>query len=276
MGHSLFALPILSTAIVSFGLEVNVVHKGKHCQYEWESEQQKEDAISSGAYSSYMSIFIDAKRVNNGRVFVTAPREIDPSSPATLATVTDKTGSRSPLLHPYLSCVKIEFLLSLQIQCNHIVILDNGKIEFDQICNPIFIADIQGSGLYYASLSKNKIYKVKIKMLLKCPNKKEANEHVIFYSNVQNYYFNVVKRNINYKVILAQDSKKLQFISGLKYSSYWDQLTYFSDRYQRFVLGTVNLNEIHFRYMEMDLVAYAKKTDLFSKTKTTKSLFSIF
>ena len=63
MGHSLFALPILSTAILSFGLEINVVHK--HCQYEWESEQQKENAISSGAYSSYMSIFIDAKRVNS-------------------------------------------------------------------------------------------------------------------------------------------------------------------------------------------------------------------
>jgi len=61
MGHSLFVLPILFTAIVSFGLEVNIVHKWKHCQYE--SEQQKEDAIS--AYSSYMSIFIDAKRVNS-------------------------------------------------------------------------------------------------------------------------------------------------------------------------------------------------------------------
>ncbi|KAG5322750.1 MRJP1 protein, partial [Acromyrmex heyeri] len=402
MGHSLFALPILSTAIVSFGLEVNVVHKWKHCQYDWESEQQKEDAINSGAYSSYMSIFIDAKRVNNGRVFVTAPREIDPSSPATLATVTDKTGSRSPLLHPYLSCKiqEIEFLLSLQIQCNHIIILDNGKIGFDQICNPkllifnlkndtlvkiiyipldiatnrtgaghlatpivyypktckrfldemiIFIADIQDSGLivydsskksiyriesdfmnrrdvivsvagqnftytgdlYYASLSKNKIYKVKIKMLLKCPNKKEANknsklvkrianpilsittaEHVIFYSNVQNmsilgtniykksdenmYYFNAVKRNINYKVVFAQDSKKLQFISGLKYSSYWDQLTYFSDRYQRFVLGTVNLNEIHFRYMEMDLVAYAKKQICFLKPRLPSLCFQYF
>ncbi|KYN19177.1 PREDICTED: major royal jelly protein 4-like [Trachymyrmex cornetzi] len=108
MKHSLFALSILSMAIVSFGLEINDAHKWKHCQYEWESEQQKKNAISSGAYRSYMSIFIDAKRVNNGRVFVTAPREIDPSSPATLATVTDKTGSGSPLLHPYLPCVSAQ------------------------------------------------------------------------------------------------------------------------------------------------------------------------
>lgn len=59
--------------------------------------------------------------------------------------------------------------------------------------------------LYYASLSGNEIYKIKIKTLLKCPNKEEANknsklvkrianpilpmaaaEHVVFYSNVQN------------------------------------------------------------------------------------------
>ncbi|XP_018310274.1 major royal jelly protein 4-like [Mycetomoellerius zeteki] len=108
MGHSLFALPILSMAIVSFGFEVNVVHKWKYCQYEWKSEQRKEDAISSGAYSSYMSMFINAEKANNGRVFVTTSREIDPSSPATLVTVTDKKGSGSPLLHPYLSCVSAE------------------------------------------------------------------------------------------------------------------------------------------------------------------------
>ncbi|KYN02115.1 PREDICTED: major royal jelly protein 4-like [Cyphomyrmex costatus] len=104
MEYSLFALLILSMAIVS-GFELNVVHKWKYYEYEWKSEQQKEDATSSGVYNSYMSMCIDADKANNGRVFVTVPREIDLGSPVTLATVTDMTGSRSPLLHPYLSCV---------------------------------------------------------------------------------------------------------------------------------------------------------------------------
>ncbi|KYN19178.1 Major royal jelly protein 5 [Trachymyrmex cornetzi] len=305
MGHSLFAMLILSTAIVSFGLKVNVVHKWKYCEYEWESEQQKEDAINS-TYDPYMCVLIDADKAEDGRVFVTARRELGPSAPATLATVTHKTGPGGPLLRPYPNwswhnssciCNGIVNVYRMHIQCNHIVILDNGKIGSDQICNPkllifnlkndtlvkiiyipldiatdrtgaghlatpivyypktckqfldemiVFISDNQGSGLivydsskksickiesdfmksadvivsvagqnftytggtlnlYYASISGNKIYKIKIKTLLKCPNKKEANknsklvkrianpilpiaaaEHVIFYSNVQN------------------------------------------------------------------------------------------
>ncbi|XP_018310275.1 major royal jelly protein 3 [Mycetomoellerius zeteki] len=405
MGHSLFAMLILSTTIVSFGLKVNVVHKWKYCEYEWESEQQKEDAINSCTYDPYMCVLIDADKAEDGRVFVTARRELGLGAPATVATVTHKTGPGGPLLRPYpdwswhnssCTCNGIVNVYRVHIQCNHIVILDNGKIGSDQICNPkllifnlkndtlvktiyipldiatnrtgaghlatpfvyypetckrfldemiVFITDILGSGLivydsskksicriesdfmksadvifsvagqnfiytggilsltvlgddlYYASLSGNEIYKIKIKTLLKCPNKEEANknsklvkrianpilpmaaaEHVVFYSNVQNMSIlgtNIYKKSDGNTVVLAQDSKKLQFLSGLKYSSYWDQLTYFSNRYQRFVLGTVNLNEIHFRYMEMDLADIREKTDLFSKTKS-ESLFSIF
>jgi len=40
-------------AIVSFGIEVNVVHEWKYCEYEWDSQEQKEDVINSGAFNAY-------------------------------------------------------------------------------------------------------------------------------------------------------------------------------------------------------------------------------
>ncbi|XP_018396172.1 PREDICTED: major royal jelly protein 2-like [Cyphomyrmex costatus] len=394
MEHSLFAMLILSMAIVSFGIKINVVHKWRYCEYEWESKQQKKDAINSGIYDPYTCVLIDADKAKDGRIFVTAPRELGPGTPATVATVTNKTGPGGPLLRPYPDwswhnnsciCDGIVNVYRLHIQCNYIVLLDNGKIGSDLICNPkllifnleddtlvkiiyipldiatnrtgagylitpivyypktckrfldemiVFMADSQGSGLivydsctkrmcrvesdsmksadvifsvvgenftytggilsltvlgsdlYYASLSGNEIYKIKIKTLLGCPNKEEANkeskfvklvakpilpmaavENAIFYSDVQGTSLlgtNVEKSGEN-TAIISQDSKKLQIISGLKYSSYWDQLTYISDRYQRFVLGTVNLDEIHFRYIEMDITDIREKTDLFSK-----------
>jgi len=42
--------------------------------------------------------------------------------------------------------------------------------------------------LYHTSLSENKIYKIKIKTLLKYPNKKEANKNSKLVKRIANQY----------------------------------------------------------------------------------------
>ncbi|XP_011066321.1 PREDICTED: uncharacterized protein LOC105153272 [Acromyrmex echinatior] len=125
---------------------------------------------------------------------------------------------------------------------------------------------------------------MKIKSLLKCPNIEEANKktkiaikipsdsgqiasagHSIFYSDSDGNAIlgtNVFQKSGKNTVILAQDDKKLQAISSLKTSYYWNKLIGLSDRYHRYVLGTVNLNEVNIRYFEMDLAKIQKKMDL--------------
>lgn len=50
--------------IISFGIEVNVVHEWKYCEYEWDSQEQKENAINSGAFDPYTCCFFDAAKSN--------------------------------------------------------------------------------------------------------------------------------------------------------------------------------------------------------------------
>jgi len=60
-------------------------------------------------------------------------------------------------------------------------------------------------------------------------------------------------------VLLAQDSEKLQAISSLKVSNYWNVLAGISDKYHLFALNKVNLNRINFIYFEMDMTEVQKK-----------------
>jgi len=60
-------------------------------------------------------------------------------------------------------------------------------------------------------------------------------------------------------VILAQNDKKLQAVSSLKASYYWNKLIGLSDRFHRFVLGTVNLNEVNIHCFKMDDLAEVQK-----------------
>jgi len=64
MRHSIFILIILSTAIVSFGIEVNVEYKWKHCEYEWENQLQQKNAINSGSFDPYLCPFFDAAKAD--------------------------------------------------------------------------------------------------------------------------------------------------------------------------------------------------------------------
>ncbi|KYN38588.1 Major royal jelly protein 5 [Trachymyrmex septentrionalis] len=239
-------------AIVSFGIEVNVVHEWKYCEYEWDSQEQKEDAINSGAFNPYTCSFFGMTKANDGRIFITMPKFFAPNMPATLATVTNKIGPGGPLLRPYpnWSWYNSSCTCDGIIQCNYIFVLDSGTIITDQVCNPkllifdlendtlvktiyipldiafnrtgsgllaetlVFIADSGSYGLvvydsskkrmcrvesdymkptdtsfsvadknftleydfYYTVMSGKEIYKISIKTLLKCPNKKKANK----------------------------------------------------------------------------------------------------
>ncbi|XP_018304160.1 major royal jelly protein 3 isoform X2 [Mycetomoellerius zeteki] len=383
MEHSLFIILILSMVIISFGIEVNVVHEWKYCEYEWDSQEQKENAINSGAFDPYTCCFFDAAKSNDGRIFITMSKFFGPNVPATLVTVTNMIGPGGPLLRPYpdwswhnrsCMCDGIVNVIRVHIQCNYIFVLDIGTIVTDQVCNPkllifnlkddtlvktiyipidiatnktgsgllimplvyipngkctqfldemiVFMADSEGYGLvvynsftksmcriesdymkptdtsfsiagknftyvggifsmtiidddlYFAAVSGNKIYKIKIKYLLKCPNEKEANKQTrlvkklssqtidltsagqsIFYSDFR--AMSILRTNVhticnlNKTEILAQDSEKFQSVSSMKISSNECQLKCISDRFQHY--PTFNTNEINFRYFKIDL-----------------------
>ncbi|KAG5347378.1 MRJP4 protein, partial [Acromyrmex charruanus] len=158
MKYSLCILIILSTAIVSFGVELNVVHEWKYCEYEWKNQQQKENAINSKSYDPYLCFFFDAIKADDGRVFISTPKYFDHGVPASLATVTNATGPGGPLLRPYpdwswhnntsCMCDGIVNVHRIYIKCNHIFVLDSGEVGLKQICNPkLLIFDLKDDTL---------------------------------------------------------------------------------------------------------------------------------
>ncbi|KAG5320206.1 MRJP1 protein, partial [Pseudoatta argentina] len=360
-GIFFISLLILSMAIMNFGLEVNVIYEWKYAEFEWESQEQKETAINSGTYNPNTSLLVDATKADDGRLFITATNVFGPGSPATLTTINNKTGLGGPILRPYPdwswhngSCIwdGIVNVYRIDIQCNHIIVLDCGKIGLRQICNPkllifnlkddtlvktihllldfatnrtgsgllitplvyipgkctqflnkmlIFVSDSGGSGLvmydssrkrmcriesdymkptdtsfsiagdnfmfeggvtsltslamvklYYVSISGKEIYKIKIETLLECPNKKAANKHSELVTKLSSQTVVIKKSNKN-TVELAQDDEKFQAIISMKSSYYWDKMTFMSNRFQKYVLNTLNLSDTNFRYFEMNL-----------------------
>ncbi|KYM97325.1 Major royal jelly protein 3 [Cyphomyrmex costatus] len=130
--------------IEGFGIKVNYIYKWKYADFTWESNEQKEDAINSGTYNRSAFPLYDVDKAEDGRIFITASRELGPGAPATLATVTDEIGPGGPLLRPYpdwswhnsCTCDGIVSVIRVYIRCNHIFVLDSGTIGPDQICNP--------------------------------------------------------------------------------------------------------------------------------------------
>ncbi|KYM97327.1 Major royal jelly protein 5 [Cyphomyrmex costatus] len=131
--------------IASFGIKVNYIYEWKYADYIWESNEQKEDAINSGTYNRSTCMLFDVDKAKDGRIFVTASNELGPGAPATLATITDEIGPGGPLLQPYpdwswhnsnCTCDGIVSVIRVHIRCNHIFVLDSGRIGPDQICNP--------------------------------------------------------------------------------------------------------------------------------------------
>ncbi|XP_071634769.1 major royal jelly protein 3-like [Temnothorax longispinosus] len=410
MKYSLFALLILVMAIMSReNVEVKYIYEWKYAAYAWQSQEQMEVAVASGNYNPKKCLLYDASKADDGRVFITIPREMGPGSPATLATVTDVMGTGGPLLSPYPNwswhtsrcmCDGIVNVHRTHIRCNHLFVLDNGKIGLDQICDPkllifnleddtliktihipielatnqtgfgllvtplvyvpgncsrfldemiVFIADMQGSGLvvydastkrmcrvesdymkptstfvsvanenftyvggifsmtiiyddlYYAAVSGKEIYKIKMKTLLECPNKEQANKqskvviklsslsgqiastgHAILYSDSLTMSIlgtNVCTKSNKNTVVLAQDFEKLQTVCSLKVSYFFNEVTGLSNRFQRQVLGTMDIYEINFRYFTMNLsevqneIFRSAKGDMISPTTTNDNFW---
>ncbi|XP_011065388.1 PREDICTED: major royal jelly protein 3-like [Acromyrmex echinatior] len=374
MGHPLFALLILSMVIVSFGDKVKNIYTWKFPEFEWLSKEQEEDAIRSGIYNPSNCVFHDANEAEDGRIFITVPNMKARASPASLTTVTNKTGLGGPILRPYpdwnwhnSSCDGIINVYRIDIRCNHLFVMDNGKIGTDQICNPkllifnlkgdrlvknihipiadkmgllvtplvyipnetcmqfldkmiVFMTDAGDSSLvvynsftnsmcrvesdymkptdtsisiagenftyvggiysitvlnddlYFHPISGKEIYKIKIKNLLKCPNKEKANEQIqlikklssqtavltsagqsIFYSDSRAMSILRMKKSdkIYETEILAQDSEKFQGVSSMKISKNGCQLKCISDRFQLYALDKLNINETNFRYFKI-------------------------
>ncbi|EGI70055.1 Major royal jelly protein 3 [Acromyrmex echinatior] len=244
-------LLILWMTTATFGIKVNYIYEWKYVDYIWESNEQKEDAIKSGTYNRSACTLLDADKAKDGRIFVTVTKELGFGAPATLTTVTNETGPGGPLLRPYpnWSWHNSDHMCDGMIRCNHIFVLDSGKIGLDYICNPkLLIFNLKDDTLVKTiyipfDIANNATgFGLLLEPFVYIPKKCTQFLHKMI-------------------VILAQDDKKLQAISSLKTSYYWNKLIGLSDRYHRYVLGTVNLNEVNIRYFEMDLAKIQKKMD---------------
>ncbi|KAL0113838.1 hypothetical protein PUN28_011281 [Cardiocondyla obscurior] len=97
-----YLLLILVSAIVALGdVKLNVVFKWNYANFTWESREQMQAAVDSGNYSPLRSLMYDATKADDGRVFITLPKEFGPGTPATLATVSNIEGPGGLLLSPY-------------------------------------------------------------------------------------------------------------------------------------------------------------------------------
>ncbi|XP_028045780.1 major royal jelly protein 1 [Monomorium pharaonis] len=148
MKHFLLIISILSMAMISFG-KLLLEYEWKYLDLLWESPQQKQEAINSGRYNASAAFFYDVDKALDGRIFITAVR--DKGIPVSVLTITDKQGEGGQLLRPYPDwswykddCKGITGgVYNIEIVCNHMFVVDDGRIGDDQVCSPqILIFDL--------------------------------------------------------------------------------------------------------------------------------------
>ncbi|KYN38563.1 Major royal jelly protein 1, partial [Trachymyrmex septentrionalis] len=149
MKQPLFVISILTTVTISFGVYLKTKYDWKYIDFLWESEKQREDAINSGNYNPNSCVLYDVDKARDGRIFVTSVRE--QGVPASLMTVSSETGPGGPLLDPYPSWSwynKNDCNGIISIKCNHIFVLDCGKVGEDAVCPPqLLIFDLENNML---------------------------------------------------------------------------------------------------------------------------------
>ncbi|XP_011684683.1 PREDICTED: major royal jelly protein 1-like [Wasmannia auropunctata] len=141
MRHFLLVMLTLLMTATSFG-KLLLEYQWKYLDLLWDSPQQKKDAIASGRYNASAAFFYDVDKALDGRVFITAVR--DKGIPVSVLTVTEKQGEGGPLLRPYPDwswykddCKGITGgVYQLEIKCNHMFFVDDGRIGDDQVCSP--------------------------------------------------------------------------------------------------------------------------------------------
>ncbi|KAL0115623.1 hypothetical protein PUN28_010853 [Cardiocondyla obscurior] len=99
----LFIILILRMVIMSFGSDnITCDYVWRYLDYTWDNETQMKQANDTGNYDPTQCITDDGKKVSDGRVIVTSPKEFGPGCPVTLTVVSnDKKGAGGPLLRPY-------------------------------------------------------------------------------------------------------------------------------------------------------------------------------
>lgn len=122
-------------------MEMKTLKEWKYVDFVWNNSKHKEQAINSGNYNVNACVLYDVDRAPDGEVFVTAVR--DKGVPASLMTVSKITGPGGPLLHPYPNWSWYEnnncndsiiSVFRVHIKCNHLFVLDSGKIGDEKIC----------------------------------------------------------------------------------------------------------------------------------------------
>ncbi|KAL0131474.1 hypothetical protein PUN28_002774 [Cardiocondyla obscurior] len=143
MSRFLYVVLILTTATVSLSVELIEVYKWKYVDFVWRNMEEKTNAINNNQYNPYSCALYDVDKAPDGRVFVTSVR--DEGVPASLMTVSNQLGPGGPLLDPYPNwswysnendCNYIISVYRVSILCNHIFVLDCGKIGETKVCPP--------------------------------------------------------------------------------------------------------------------------------------------
>ncbi|XP_018313754.1 major royal jelly protein 3 [Mycetomoellerius zeteki] len=154
MKQPLFVISILTIVTVSFSINLKNVYDWQYVDFLWDSENQRNDAINSGKYNPNSCVLYDVDEAQDGRIFVTSVRE--QGVPASLMVVSDETGPGGPLLDPYPSwswynendCNGIISVYRVSIKCNHIFVLDCGKVGVNAVCPPqLLIFDLENNML---------------------------------------------------------------------------------------------------------------------------------
>ncbi|KAL0117137.1 hypothetical protein PUN28_010168 [Cardiocondyla obscurior] len=141
MKYFLLVISVLSMGTTSLS-QMRVEYEWKYFDLLWDSPKQRQDAIDSGTYDPKGAFLFDVDKALDGRVFITAVR--DKGIPVSVLTVSDKHGESGPLLRPYPDwswykddCKGITGgVYNLEIKCNHLFIVDGGRIGENQLCLP--------------------------------------------------------------------------------------------------------------------------------------------
>ncbi|KAL0115621.1 hypothetical protein PUN28_010853 [Cardiocondyla obscurior] len=149
----LFIILILRMVIMSFGSDnITCDYVWRYLDYTWDNETQMKQANDTGNYDPTQCITDDGKKVSDGRVIVTSPKEFGPGCPVTLTVVSnDKKGAGGPLLRPYPDwkwhsktwnkthpdCTGLVNVARIDLKCGHLFAMDTGKVGRDErLCSP--------------------------------------------------------------------------------------------------------------------------------------------
>ncbi|KAL6263892.1 hypothetical protein P5V15_003973 [Pogonomyrmex californicus] len=252
MRHLLFVILLLIIANISFGVELNVMYEWKYVNFTWDSEQQ-EMAIKSGDYDPKVIALYDVDVAPDGRIFVTSVR--DKGVPASLMTVSKEEGLNGPLLAPYpdwswyqndndSQCNGIISVYRVDIKCNHLFVLDCGKIGADAVCPPqLLIFNLEDDSLVDRVIIPPDV----------ANNKNGSGLLVTPLADVRHCNID------NATEIIVQNAEDLQFVSGMKVRK--ENLLGLSNRFQHVYSGTLNLNETNFRIFSIDISQIRKEKE---------------